>query len=385
MDKDQPLKLKISVLFNEDRSEKTPWHDEVVDQIAAALTAGGHEVRLLGIYDDLRELVTQLAERKPDLVFNVCETFGDSDEHEMHVTAVLDMLGQRFTGTGPVGMALQNDKALTKKLLYFHDVECPDFAVFAKDELEIGGKMRFPMFVKPLRHDASVGIGESSLVNDYPSLMERIGYIHKELNDSALVEEYIEGREFYVAVLGNNPREVLPLIELDFSELPPGTARIYSREAKFDEDSAEFSGTNAIVAIDLPEETRSSIMMAGLEAVNALQVRDYARVDIRLSADGRPYVVEVNANPYMEQTAAVALAALQAGMGYNTLVNRIVQIAWQRWEQTTPTPEAKSRRTPKSKRRKQTLKARQGGDNQPEKGKEPEKPKATERKEKERA
>jgi D-alanine-D-alanine ligase len=269
-------------------------------------------------------------------VFNLCETFAGNDALEMHVTAVLDLLGVRFTGTGPRGMALRGDKATAKKLLAFHDVPCPDYARFDKDQLEFAGKMRFPMFVKPLHRDASVGIDESSLVNDYASLMERINYIHTQLNDTALVEAYIEGREFYVSILGNHPRQALPLIELDFGRMPDGRPHIYGREAKFEEDSPQFAGTNAIIATDLPPEVRNRILKVGLEAATVLQVEDYARVDIRLSTDGIPYVVEVNANPYLEQTAAFALAALQEGMGYKTLINRIVEIAWQRWELTAP-------------------------------------------------
>jgi D-alanine-D-alanine ligase len=327
--------LRISILFYEERSNAVD-HDEVVDEVAEALRASGHQVALLGIHDELREMVEKLEEQKPDLVFNLCETFGGQDINEAHITAVLALLNQRFTGTGPVGMILRQDKAVTKKLLRFHDVPCPKFAIFDKTNLEFAGKMHFPLFVKPMRGDASVGIHDSSLVRDYGSLVQRVDQIHKELQDAALVEEYIEGREFYVGVLGNDPPEALPVIEMDFSKLPPGLPHIYGWEAKFDHSSLQFEGVNAIVATDLVPETRSRIIKAALEAVYALQVRDYARVDIRLAPEGVPYVVEVNANPYLERTSAFAIAALQAGMGYNTLINRIVEVAWQCSEQSGP-------------------------------------------------
>ena len=197
-------KLKISVLFWEERSQEGTKHDEVVDEVAAALSEGGHKVSLIGISDDLRELLDKLDDKRPDLVFNLCERFADNDEYEMHVTAVLAMLGQPFTGTGPAGMALRQDKAVTKKLLKFHGVPYPNYATFDKDNLEFAGKMRFPLFVKPLHGDTSLGIDDSSLVTEYSKLVERIGFIQTQLKVPALVEEYIEGREFYVGILGND-------------------------------------------------------------------------------------------------------------------------------------------------------------------------------------
>jgi D-alanine-D-alanine ligase len=328
-------KLKISVLFWEERGPERNLHDEVVDEVAAALAEGGHKVSLIGISDDLREFLEKLDDKRPDLVFNLCERFADNDEFELHVTAVLDMLGQPFTGTGPSGMALRQDKAVTKKLLKFHEVQYPNYATFDKNNLEFAGKMHFPLFVKPLHGDTSLGIDDSSLVTEYTKLVERISFIQTQLKVPALVEEYIEGREFYIGFLGNEAAEILPVMELDFSKLPGHLPRIYGHEAKADTASPQYGAVNVIVATELTAETRARITLAGREAAYALKVQDYARVDIRLSADGIPMVVEVNANPYLERTSAFALAALQAGMGYSTLINRIVEIAQKRWE---PTP-----------------------------------------------
>jgi len=249
------------------------------------------------------------------------------------VAGVLSMMNLRFTGSTAASMAFRQDKAVTKKLLAFHNVSCPNYAIYAKENLEFSGKMRFPLFVKALRRDASAGIDDSSLVNDYNSMMKKIEYIHKELMDTALVEEYIEGREFFVSVLGNYPNEVvLPLVELDYSKLSPNHPKIYSEAAKFDEDSEVYNEINFGVATDLIPEQRSAIEMAGKKAVGALQTFDYSRVDIRLSKEGIPYVIEVNDNPYLERTAEFAVAALQAGMAYSSLINRIVEIAWERWD-----------------------------------------------------
>jgi D-alanine-D-alanine ligase len=352
-------KLKISVLFWEERSKEGTEHDEVVDEVAGALSEDGHKVSLIGINDDLRELLDKLDDKRPDLVFNLCESFADNDIYEMHVTAVLAMLGQPFTGTGPAGMALRQDKAVTKKLLKFHGVPFPNYATFDKDNLEFAGKMRFPLFVKPLHGDTSLGIDDSSLVAEYSKLIERIGFIQTQLNVPALVEEYIEGREFYVGILGNDPAEILPLMELDFAKLPGGYPRIYGQEAKSDTDSLQYEAVNAIVATELAPEVRARLIMAGREAAYALKVQDYARVDIRLSADGIPIVVEVNANPYLEQTSAFALAALQAGMGYSMLINRIVEIARKRWEPTPFLKELQKNRAGRAKIRRQAAKLAQ--------------------------
>ncbi len=348
-------KLKISVLFWEERGQAGVKHDEVVDEVTAALSEGGHKVSQIGINDDLRELLDKLDDKRPDLVFNLCERFADNDDFELHVAAVLAMLGQPFTGTGPAGMALRQDKAVTKKLLRFHNIHYPNYATFDKDNLEFAGRMHFPLFVKPLHGDTSLGINDSSLVTEYSKLVERIGFIQSQLKLPVLVEEYIEGREFYVGILGNSDAEILPLIELDFSKLPGKFPHIYGHEAKSDISSPQYGAVNALVATDLPSEVRARITMAGREAALALKVQDYARVDIRLSVDGVPMVVEVNANPYLERTSAFALAALQAGMGYATLINRIVEIALKRWE---PTPFLKDLQKSRAERSRQRRIAR---------------------------
>ena len=346
-------RLKIAVLFWEDRKPDGNERDEVVDQVSGALSEGGHKVSLISINDDLRELLDRLDDKRPDLVFNLCEQFADNEAYEPHITAVLAMLGQPFTGTGHLGMALRQDKALTKKLLKFHDVEYPNFATFDKHNLELAGKMHFPLFVKPLHGDASVGIDDKSIVYEYPKLMEKVNFIQEQLKVPALVEEYIEGREFYVGILGNDPMEALPVMELDFSKLPDQYPHIYGHEAKSDVGSPQYKAVNAVVATDLTQGMRARITQAGREAAYALKVQDYARVDIRLTLSGQPMVVEVNANPYLERTSAFALAALQAGMGYSTLINRIVEVAWTRLEPTPYLKDLQRSRMERARLRKQ--------------------------------
>src|SRR5205085_7548426 len=191
------------------------------DQVARALRAGGHKPAVLGGHGDVRKLIAGLRRRKPELVFNLMETFGDSELGAVGVVGALDLLGIPYTGGGPGEFYLQEDKVLSKKLLAFDRVPYPNFAVFSREaDLETGGQLRMPLFVKPLRMDASIGIGAKSLVHSTTEMMERVVEIQRKVHDAALVEEYIEGREFYVGVVGNQDPTALAPIEMDFTGLP---------------------------------------------------------------------------------------------------------------------------------------------------------------------
>ncbi len=318
--------MKITVLAYLDK-EDGEIADVVVGQVAAALRKGGHRVSVFGVHGDPRKLIAGLIRRKPELVFNLMEMFGDNLLGAVPVVGALDLLRLPYTGAGPGEYYLQEDKALTKKLLAFDKIGYPDFAVFSKDaDLETGGKLRLPLFVKPLRMDASIGIGSSSLVHSVTELMDRVREIHTKVNDSALVEEYIEGREFYVGVLGNQEPVAFPPIEMDFSGLPFGMPHILGSRAKWSEHSTEYKGTRAVVA-DIPGELRARLQKVALDAYRALRVRDYGRIDLRLTEAGEVYVIEVNASCYLEQSSEFAAAATAAGMDYPALINRIAELA----------------------------------------------------------
>src|SRR5205823_13619471 len=214
--------MKITVLTYLEK-EGGEVSDVAVEQVVEALRQGGHKVSLLGIHGDVRKLVSGLTRRKPELVFNLLESFGDDPRGYIGAAGVLELLGFPYTGGGPGELCLQEDKALTKKLLAFDQVLYPDFAVFSKNaDLETGGRLRMPLFAKPLTLDASLGIGAKSLVRSATEMMQRVVEILEKVNDAALVEEYIEGREFYVGVLGNQDPIAFPPIEIDFSGLPEG-------------------------------------------------------------------------------------------------------------------------------------------------------------------
>ncbi len=313
-------------------TEQATEHDAVVDDVARALSAGGHRVTVAGVHGDVRRLVDAVERTRPDLVFNLVEMFGDDLLGDVAVAGFLELCGVPFTGSGPGELYLQQDKALAKKILAYEGIAFPRFAVFAKDAaFETGGNLRMPLFVKPLRGDASIGVDAvASLVYDSTQLVRSVLTIQDSVNDSALAEEFIEGRELYVSILGNDAPQALPVIEMDFSGLPDGAPRVLDQRAKFDESSVQFRGTRAVVA-ELPDELRAKVQKVSLDAYRALRVRDYGRVDLRLTDAGEPYVIEVNANCYLEHKSELAMAARAAGLDYTTLINRIAELAVERF------------------------------------------------------
>ncbi len=292
--------MDIIVLAYLEPDEKEP--DVVVQQVAAGLTQSGHKTSVLTIRHDLNELIDGLKARKPQLVFNLVESFGDDIMGGViGVAGVLDLLQIPYTGGGPGEIFLQEDKALTKKLLAFEGIRYPDFATFPADaNFETGGNLRMPLFVKPLRMDASIGIDEKSLVRNTQQMMERVLYIQRTFGDAALAEEYIEGREFYVGVMGNDELVAFPPIEMDFSGLKEGSLKVMDNEAKFDEKSERYHGTKAVIA-SIDAELKAKLQKASIDAYRALRVCDYGRVDLRLTETGEVYVIEVNASCYLEQ------------------------------------------------------------------------------------
>ena len=327
--------MRITVLTHLEKERDEKSYDVVIDQAAAALQSLGHDVSTLGVHGDIDKLVRGLNERKPELIFNLMETFGKTQLGAVSVVGVLDVLGYPYTGGGPGEFYLQEDKAITKKLLAFDRIAFPDFAVFSMDaDMETGGNLRFPLFVKPLRMDASIGINGKSLVKSTKELMDRVAAIHK-LKDSALVEEFVDGREFFVSILGNTVPQALPVIEIDFTGFPSGQPKVLDAKAKWDPESPRFKGTKSIFPEDLPDETRAKLERVALDAYRALRVRDYGRVDLRMAETGEIFVIEVNASCYLEQKSEFAMAAAKAGIEYPQLLQKIVDLAMERQKKRT--------------------------------------------------
>jgi D-alanine-D-alanine ligase len=259
-------------------------------------------------------------------------------------------MGKRFTGAGAIGLSLAGDKALAKKLLGFHGINTPRFSVIQAGQVDHADDLTFPMFVKPSNADASIGIDQRSVVNNFKELMERIGYIQTEFNAPALIEEFIDGREIYVSILQGEKLEALPVVEWDFSKLPPGTARIASAEAKWDENSPIFREAKEVIARDLPDFVTRALQEAGIEAFRSLKLRDYGRIDMRLrrrepatdaelvafKSDAAKqaaregwefFVIEVNPNPHLALDSEFPMAGSAAGLSYPALIERILESA----------------------------------------------------------
>ncbi|HEX9219236.1 MAG TPA: ATP-grasp domain-containing protein, partial [Gemmatimonadaceae bacterium] len=229
------------------------------------------------------------------------------------------------------------DKTLTKKVLAFHGIQSAKFATMYRGQSDWVGDISFPLLVKPPQEDASLGITQKSVVNDVKELLDVISSTQQEYQSPVLVEEFIEGREFYVGVIGNSRVEALPLIELDFSKFPAGLPKIASWEAKWgddgDEKGAQFEGTQSIFPTDLSEELTQKIQQVAVDSFQALRLRDYARIDIRVTAKEQIYVIEANPNCYLEQKSEFARAAAKGGLEYPALIARIVELASGRYSQ----------------------------------------------------
>lgn len=322
--------MKITVLTYLE-SERAKTRDAVVDQVADELKAAGHEVSVLAVHGHLDQLMDGLTRPRPDLVFNLMEMFNRDLMGDVDVAGFLDLLDLPHTGGGAGELYLQQDKAITKRLLSSEGVQHPRYVVVPPGSIPDSlGELRPPLFVKPLRLDASIGISEASVVHDVPSLARQVRTIHELCDDAALVEEFIDGREFYVAVLGNERAEALAPIELDFSGLPPDSPRVADSAAKWLKSSARYKGTRSVVA-KVDDALKTRLQNTALAACRVLQVRDYARVDMRLTGAGALYVIEVNGNCYLEKGSEFVMAAAASGIGYHNLIVRILELAMERY------------------------------------------------------
>jgi D-alanine-D-alanine ligase len=325
--------VKVVVLHSADALE--PPVDPVLDQLGGAVEAAGHAVQFLAVSDTVEPLVHELTRTAPDLVFNLAESFGGKSALESNVAALLNLLGLRYTGSSPAGLLLAGDKSLTKQVLSFHDIRTPESATLYRGAVDWAGDLAFPLIVKPPQEDASLGITTSSVVHDLRDLFTRIDELQSEFQQPVLVEQFVEGREFYVGVLGNVNARALPVIELDFSGFPAGMPRIASWAAKWGDDGAEsgreYAGTRSVFPRDVGAEVIERMQKVAVEAFHALRLRDYARIDLRVAASGEIFVIEVNPNCYLERESEFARAAAEAEMPYEALVARIIELALGRY------------------------------------------------------
>jgi D-alanine-D-alanine ligase len=331
--------MRMTLLHSADALE--PPVDPVIQQLSSALETLGHDVNSVPVDDDIVPVITELKKAAPELVFNLTESFAGVSSLDSNLAALLNLLSLRYTGSSPAGLLVAGDKGLAKKVLKVHGIRTPEFTTMYRGALDWGGDIGFPLIVKPPQEDASIGITSASIVHDLKELFARIDSIQTEFGQPVLVEQYIEGREYYVGVLGNLHPQALPVVEMDFSELPSGIPKIASWEAKWGADGSgagpeaekpvEFARTKSIFPADISEELTEKLHTTAIQAFEALRLRDYARIDMRVDDRGEIHVIEVNPNCYLEKTAEFARAAEKDGISYHALIARIVELASARY------------------------------------------------------
>ncbi|MBC8132759.1 MAG: ATP-grasp domain-containing protein, partial [Deltaproteobacteria bacterium] len=302
----------------------------VADHLVGVLESRGLAVTALGVHDDVGETLAAIRKCAPDVVFNLCESICGDSRFEPLLPLLMEKEGISFTGSGSFALSLALHKHKAKEILRARQVPTPHATLLSRADAP--ARLPFPLIVKPSREDASVGIYSESVVSTDAALETRVAHVISQYHQPALVEQYIEGREIYVSLLGRPgaPPEVLPFFEIDFSGLPADRPRIVSFEGKWVESSVEYEGTKPVLC-DLSGELRERVGEAARGAFEALELRDYGRVDIRLDAGGTPYVIDVNPNcDLSHQAGGFARAARAAGLTYDDVVFRILDLALSR-------------------------------------------------------
>jgi D-alanine-D-alanine ligase len=301
------------------------WRTEY--DVTSTLRKRGHDVRCVGVLDSLTELRSAIADWEPDIVFNLLEEFDGIVTYDQHVVAFLELMRQPYTGCNPRGLLLSRDKTLAKQLLAFHRIATPQFTVFRRGaRIHVPRKLRFPLFVKSTVEDASLGIAQASVVEDAAKLRERIEFVHEQIKSDALVEEYIEGRELYVGVMGNERLTRLPVWEMVFGSMPDSLAAIATRKVKWDKRYQAKYGISTHAATDLPATVLTALDRLSRRIYRTLGLSGYARMDFRVNARGEVYVLEANANPNLEAAEDFAESARAAGTPYGELLERLMDL-----------------------------------------------------------
>src|SRR5712671_5763926 len=316
-------------LDGHDQEGNNAWQTEY--DVVHTLRSCGHEVRPLGVQDELRPIRDAIESWKPDIVFNLLEQFHGEAVYDQNVASYLELLRIPYTGCNPRGLMLARGKDLSKKLLAYHRIPLPAFAVVPmRRKVRRPGRLLFPLIVKSLNEDSSLGIAQASVVDSDEKLVERVAFIHERIGTAAIVECYIEGRELYVGVVGNDRLRVLPIWELDFGTMAQGTRPIATERVKHDPQYQERRGIVIGPAKDLSPQVSGRIKSVAKRIYRTLELDGYARIDFRLSADGTPYYIEANPNPEVARLEEFASAALHDGLAYPDLLQRILLLGIRR-------------------------------------------------------
>jgi D-alanine-D-alanine ligase len=296
--------------------------------VIAALKKLGHEVRTLGVWDEASMIIDEIKANPPDVVFSLTEHFNEVSAYDRNVVGLLEMLGVPYTGSSPTGLTLCKNKGMAKELLAYHKIRVPNFAVYSPGaNIKRPSRLKFPLFIKPAEDEASYGISQASFVEDDAALEERVRFIHERWNQPALVEEYIDGREIYVSLLGNDKLKVLPFREVIFGEIPEGQPRFSTFKAKWDDAYRKRWGIQNIFAEPFPNGTNQKIAKICKSVYRALRIRGYGRIDLRVTPAGEIVVLEANPNPNLDRDDEFAQSAIKAGIRFPRVVQRILKLA----------------------------------------------------------
>lgn len=329
-------KLRILVLLHPDlvppdklsgttAKDRQPWLS--LFQVIQTLRELGHDVRVLGVQWELGPIREEVKTWKPHVVFNLLEEFYGMVEFDQHVVAYLELLKVPYTGCNPRGLVLARGKALSKKLVGYHRIRTPAFFAVKRGRApRVPKAVTYPLIVKSLTADASEGISQASIVEDRASLVERVQFIHDSIGTDAIVEQYIEGREIYCTVLGNERLQVLPPWEVSFDNLPSGSASIATAKAKHDPAYQKKIGMVQYPAEDLDPKVEEAMARTSKRIYRALEISGYARIDYRLAADGTFYFLEANPNPDIGKDEEAACSAEEAGMSYGQFIQKILAL-----------------------------------------------------------
>lgn len=292
----------------------------------------GHEVKALGVKDDLGAIRQANDEFKPHIAFNLLEAFHEVGTFDQNVVSYLELLRLPYTGCNPRGMFLARDKALSKKLLHYHRIPVPEFTMVTRGhKARLPKRLTYPAIVKSLTQEASIGISQASVVGDDAHLHERVQFIHESIKTDAIVERYIEGRELYCAILGNQRLQVFPVWEMTFANMPEGQHRIATERVKWNAKYQAKVGVVTGEAKSLDDATQARVQHVARRTYKVLEQSGYSRVDLRLAEDGRVYVLEANPNPQIARTEDFAASAAAAGLQYPALLQRLLTTGL-RWE-----------------------------------------------------
>ena len=307
-----------------------PWRTEY--DVITTLRAMGHEVQVLGVHDDLGDIRRAATDWKPQIAFNLLEGFDDITIFDQNVVSHLELLKLPYTGCNPRGLLLARDKSLSKKLLAYHRIRVPEFEVFRIGRpIRRPKRLAFPLIVKSLTQEASIGISQASVVEADDKLKERVAFIHESIGTAAIAEQYIEGRELYVGILGNQTLQALPVWELFFTNMPPEARRIATDRVKWSVKYQKKYGIDSGPAKDLSEEAAADVQHVCKRAYRALELSGYARVDLRLDEAGRVWVIEANPNPQIARGEDFAASAEKVSLSYETVLQRIINLGL-RWQ-----------------------------------------------------